>query len=330
MRMRRFKVSGQVACYHVISRLVAEVPFLDDVCKEMLRKQMWKTAYYCGVTVMTYSIMGNHFHILVNVPESLDFDDAELLARYRRLYPKPNAYQLESIEGFEAEMAAGGERREKARERILSRMGDLSMFVKLLKQRFSIWYNRRHHRRGTLWGERFKSTLVENSPKALATVAAYIDLNPVRAKLAEDPKDYRFCGYAEWMAGQKEMAFGFETLFQSEGRDDLLEQYRMVLFGKGAVTKCRDGKGEVIAPEKVHKVLEEGGKVGRHEWLHCRIRYFSDGCIIGSRGFIEKCAQDTRILETFSRRKHHGSFPMRGFEALGLYSFRHLRRTPGA
>jgi putative transposase len=267
---------------------------------------------------------------LVKVPENLDFDDAELAARYRSLYPEPNAYQLETIEVLEAAMAAGGEPREKARERILARMGDLSMFVKLLKQRFSIWYNRQHQRRGTLWGERFKSTLVENSPEALKTVAAYIDLNPVRAKLVEDPKDYRFCGYAEWMAGQKEMASGYAMLFQSKDLDDLLEQYRMILFGKGAGVKRRDGKGERIEPEKVQRVLQQGGKVGRHELLHCRIRYFSDGCIIGSREFIEKCSQDTRILETFSRRKHRGSFPLRGFESLGLRSFRHLRKVPNA
>ena len=31
----------------------------------------------------------------------------------------------------------------------------------------------------------------------LQTMAAYIDLNPVRAGIVKDPKDYRFCGYAE-------------------------------------------------------------------------------------------------------------------------------------
>ena len=76
-------------------------------------------------------------------------------------------------------------------------MGDVSMFMKEVKQRFSIWYNKSHKRIGTLWTERFKSLLVENSRIALMTVAAYIDLNPVRAGLCPDPKDYRSCGYAE-------------------------------------------------------------------------------------------------------------------------------------
>lgn len=52
----------------------------------------------------------------------------------------------------------------------------------------------------TLWAERFKSVLVEGFGNALETVAAYIDLNPVWAGIVEDPKDYRFCGYAEAVA----------------------------------------------------------------------------------------------------------------------------------
>ena len=68
-------------------------------------------------------------------------------------------------------------------------MGDVSAFMKELKQRFSIWFNRSHKRFGTLWAERFKSVLIENAASALRTVAAYIDLNPVRAGLVEDPKE---------------------------------------------------------------------------------------------------------------------------------------------
>tara|TARA_B100001123_G_scaffold354875_1_gene407626 strand:- start:165 stop:374 length:210 start_codon:yes stop_codon:yes gene_type:complete len=68
----------------------------------------------------------------------------------------------------------------------MARMGDLSFFIKELKQWFSIWYNRTHKRYGTLWAERFKSVLVKGVPASLKTIAAYIDLNPVRAGLVED------------------------------------------------------------------------------------------------------------------------------------------------
>ena len=69
-------------------------------------------------------------------------------------------------------------------------MGDVSAFMKTVKQRFSVWYNQSHARYGTLWADRFKSVLVEGDTRALATVAAYIDLNPVRAGMVEDPGKY--------------------------------------------------------------------------------------------------------------------------------------------
>jgi putative transposase len=78
-------------------------------------------------------------------------------------------------------------------------MNDISIFFKELKGRFAQWYNRRHRRYGALWAERFKSLLLEGG-RAVATVAAYIDLNPVRAALCADPKDYRYGSYAEALA----------------------------------------------------------------------------------------------------------------------------------
>ena len=97
----------------------------------------------------------------------------------------------------EGALALGGETREYMRDLLMRRMGSLAMFVKVLKQRFSIGYNRLNERKGTLWEGPFRSVLVESSREALAMVGAYIDLNAVRAGIVEDPKDYRFCGYGE-------------------------------------------------------------------------------------------------------------------------------------
>jgi len=65
-------------------------------------------------------------------------------------------------------------------------MYELSQFMKTFKQCFSIYYNSNHERRGTLWEERFKSVLVEESEYAQLVAGAYIDLNPVRAGIVKD------------------------------------------------------------------------------------------------------------------------------------------------
>ena len=43
--------------------------FWDDVEKEALRRLLWKMAEFSGVRLVTYCIMGNHFHALAEVPK---------------------------------------------------------------------------------------------------------------------------------------------------------------------------------------------------------------------------------------------------------------------
>mgnify|MGYP002814289387 CR=1 FL=1 len=187
--------------YHCISRTVNGEWLFDDVAKEIFRQQLWQVADYCGVQVVTYTIMVNHFHLLVNVPQQTPVTDDELLRRYAVLYPKPTKYQTARLEVVKAELATNGPEATAWRQRQLALMGDVSQYMKLLKGRFSIWFNQSHQRFGTLWAERFKSTLLEPAESLCQTMAAYLDLNSVRAGLVADPKDYRFCGYAEAVAG---------------------------------------------------------------------------------------------------------------------------------
>ena len=87
-------------------------------------------------------------------------------------------------------------------KKYLYRMWDLSQFMKVLKQRFTQWFNKRHGRRGTLWEDRFKSVLVEDGYTA-RVMSAYIDLNPLRAGIVNDPARYRWSSYGAAVAGDR-------------------------------------------------------------------------------------------------------------------------------
>ena len=118
------------------------------------------------------------------------------------------------------------------------RMNDISIFIKELKGRFAQWYNRRYGRYGALWAERFKSVLLEGG-QAVAAIAAYIDLNPVRAGLCEDPKEYRYCGYAEAVAKGTAVAMeGIRVILglpKTTSPEQVAAEYRKHLFLSGAV-----------------------------------------------------------------------------------------------
>jgi len=176
-----------------------------------------------------------------------------------------------------------------------ARMYDVSEFMKTFKQRFSIYYNANHDRRGagTLWHDRFKSVLVEESESAQVTVAAYIDLNPVRAGVVEDPKDYRWSGYGEAVGRGGQALNGICKLFcgMELNKKKGLAQYRKTLYYEG-VRKLNEFTGAVSKPgfarAVTDKVLDEGGELFVPQLLRCRVRYLTDGVIIGGKDYVDR------------------------------------------
>jgi len=154
---------------------------------------------FSGCRVLSYCVMSNHFHLLLEVPRMVDggLSDEELLQRLGGLYAEGVvagvAVELAAARKKDAGADGGAGRARVAaiHARYTYRMHDLSEFMKGLLIRFTRWFNRVHSRTGTLWEERFKSVIVE-SGVAARTMAAYIDLNPVRAGMVKDPADYRW------------------------------------------------------------------------------------------------------------------------------------------
>jgi REP element-mobilizing transposase RayT len=287
MRVARIKIKADEgeAVYHCMTRTVNGERLIDDLAKEILRKQLWLCAEYCGVQILTYAILSNHFHVLVKVPQkTTPPSDAELLRRYRLFYPKPTKYQTARLEVIAHQLATGDPEGDLWRKRQLALMGDVSAFMKLAKQRFAIWFNKAHHRYGTLWAERFKSVLVEPTGRVIETMALYIDLNAVRAGLVSDPKDYRFCGYGEAVAGNVCARQGIQAICDpTTSWADAHSHYREALFGTGSGPREH---ANTLPPEALEKVLQQKGRLPLSTVLRCRIRYFTDGAVLGSQAFV--------------------------------------------
>ncbi|WP_395743592.1 transposase [Prosthecobacter sp.] len=326
-------------CYHVMSRTCGGEVHFDDVEKEALRRIIWRMAEFSGIKVVTYCIMRNHFHLLAEVPhrqtwlqrfegpdgEKKLFDHLSIL--YSRAYLALLRDELADLRT--RGMAALASQRIEA---LKKRFCDLSLFVKEIKERFSRWYNKRHSRRGTLWMDRFKSVLVEGKGEPLRTMAAYIDLNPVRAGLVKDPKDYRWCGYAEALSGSRRAQRG---LCKALGKPvdgwrsaGAAEAYRCLLHDEGR--EVRDAQNETImrrgiTADSARAVLAAKGKLSPAELVRLRVRYFTDGLVLGSKAFVEDIFTTHR--DHFGPRRKHGARRI-SESAAPFYSLRQLRLRP--
>ncbi|MCC5841124.1 MAG: hypothetical protein JJT96_13485 [Opitutales bacterium] len=263
---------------------------MDEEAMEAMRHIMRSQAAFAGMEVLTYCFLANHFHIFVRLDpkETENLDDAGLVGRFRALYGGTRCASLGlDADDLEVILKKNGDSAEGIRRRLKARMGDVSVFMREVKTRFTLWYNGERGTVGTFWAERFRSVIVEADTAAQRMVAAYIDLNPVRAGLVEDAGDYGFSGFGEACAGGSAARRGIARI---EGKMTWAtkwhERYRARLcsrMGPGMRSHRRD--------ERVAGAV--GGKDGQgacateESGLLSKIRAFSESWVVGSVAWVE-------------------------------------------
>jgi len=336
--------------YHCISRVVDRRFVFGDEEREKFRIFMRMQENFSGCRVLSYCVMSNHFHVLLEVPPLPPggISDDLLLQRLAVVCTDAVVAGVAS-ELEEAEKAGNEERLAEIRGRYTYRMHSLSEFMKALLIRFTRWFNRTHSRTGTLWEERFKSVIVE-SGVAARTMAAYIDLNPVRAGMVADPAEYRWSSYGEAVGGGtkgngKKAREGLVRAcmshhgagFEAEKWKEVSRIYRRAM---GMALGRKNGRAEIerrsqtaatmtkntaemLESKDNETVLPDLGMAGM---LRHRVRYFTDGAVIGSKAFVDETFALAR--DRFGARRKDGARRLRGNAkpAAGvLWSLRDLR-----
>jgi REP element-mobilizing transposase RayT len=306
-RIPRLTVDGEPAVYHVISRTALDGFVLGDVEKDYLLTLIQRLSAVYFTEVLGFCLMGNHFHLLVRMHPEAAFSDDDIRTRFHRHYGADSTRQL--TDGQIPTLRA--------------KWANLSEYVKEIKQSFSRWYNKRHGRRGFFWGERFKSVLVENGD-TLINCLAYIDLNPVRARLVARPEDYRWCSLAYHVqTGNKDdflsLDFGLTTFGNGDAKTRL-QYYRRYVYENGAQPATQ---GARLALQLVNREAQKGFALTPVDRLLYRTRYFTDSGVIGTKAFVARCSQ---LFERhFSSRHAKRPRPIAGLA--GVYSLKRLSET---
>jgi len=94
-RIARLKVKGEPAVYHVVSRTTLDGFVLGDVEKEHLLELIKRLGGFYLCEILGFSLMGNHFHLLVRVHPEIGYSDEEIRERYDRRYGEEKAAVLD-------------------------------------------------------------------------------------------------------------------------------------------------------------------------------------------------------------------------------------------
>lgn len=144
-----------------------------------------------SIEVCAYAVMSNHYHLVVRIDtaEPKNWSDDEVLERWTSLFKGPLLVQ--QYRDGEALTEAELETLRATVSVFRSRLGSLSWFMKCLNEPIARKANTEDRCTGHFWEARFHSQALR-SHKALLAAMVYVDLNPVRAHIADSPEGSHF------------------------------------------------------------------------------------------------------------------------------------------
>ena len=140
-----------------------------------------------AIDVCAYAVMSNHYHLVLKLcPDQLEgLSDDDIMERWCALFKGPLLIQRyrngEVLEPFERTTVSD----------IVNvwrtKLASISWFMRCLNQPIARQANREDKCTGKFWESRFRSQALK-SEEALLSCMAYVDLNPVRAGIADQPE----------------------------------------------------------------------------------------------------------------------------------------------
>ena len=183
--------------YHCISRCVRRAFLCGedrfsgrsfDHRRQWLVDRMRFLAGIFTIDICAYAFMSNHYHLVLRLcgERAAELSDAEVVERYRHLFP-------DTVEEWDQRAAEDqAEIVRKWRERL----SDLSWYMRCLNESIARRANLEDGCRGRFWEGRFRSQALLDEG-ALLTCMSYVDLNPIRAGVANSLEEAQFTSINE-------------------------------------------------------------------------------------------------------------------------------------
>jgi REP element-mobilizing transposase RayT len=262
--------------YHLMNRCVRR-SYLCGIDKEngkdYSHRKQWlidrikQLATLFSVHICAYAIMNNHYHLVmyVNVQMAQNWSDEEIVFRWTKLFGPSMAKKIATLNPAQTQ--------EKLTE-LRSRLSSLSWFMRCLNEPIARRANLEDEVEGRFWQGRFKSQALLDEGAVLSAMA-YVDLNPIRAKLADTPENSEFTSIHERIQTAKIIENGKEILKQP---DDLMPFTSAVFhplpaidFEFKAYLDLVDTTGRILREDKPGYILDQ------HEPILSRLNLSQSG-----------------------------------------------------
>jgi hypothetical protein len=194
--------------YHCVSRCVRHA-FLcgDDPLsgrsyehrRQWILDKLGELTQCFAIDCAGYALLSNHYHLVLYVDRdtALHWNTKEVIERWQRLFKGPllaEQFMTEQpLSRIELDLL------NRLVEEWRNRLMDISRFMRCLNEFVARKANQEDQCTGRFWEGRFKSQALLDE-KALAACLAYVDLNPIRAKMAETPETSQYTSAAERIA----------------------------------------------------------------------------------------------------------------------------------
>jgi REP element-mobilizing transposase RayT len=162
--------------------------------REWIRERLEFLASIFGIDCLTYTVLSNHMHVVLRSRPDVvrRWSNRKVAEQWLRLFPKRRHKDGSPKSPTDAELRMITSNKKRLAELRL-RLSDISWWMRCTAENIARQANRQDQCSGRFWEGRFKSQLILDEASLLAC-AAYVDLNPVRAALAENLEQSNYTG----------------------------------------------------------------------------------------------------------------------------------------
>ncbi len=165
--------------------------------RQWIRDRLEFLASVFGIDCLTFSVMNNHLHLILRSRPDVvrQWTDEQVARRWLRLFPRRRLPDGQPAAPDQAELNTLLQDPGRLAE-LRIRLSDISWWMRCTSEVIARQANREDQCRGHFWEGRFGAQMITDTASLLAC-AMYVDLNPIRAAMADTPEASRFTGAKE-------------------------------------------------------------------------------------------------------------------------------------